>query len=200
MDSSETGKDMVESSPLEEIQRYCQGKFLSMSISREMSFSPKRWCCATGAKLVTCLARIVLLSHPLKKIPGCLSLSGVLLLHGIQALDSLIILQRLFLALNLCNNLLLRRRMWLEGIALEKFLIRIRILNQPQGHALILIHIMNLTLGLSILRKNSLPNLRRKLHQRFLKIRPSWEDFSTGARSKCTSEMYLHNNKETYHR
>ena len=65
---------------------------------------------------------------------------------------------------------------------------------------LILIHIMNLTLGLSILRKNSLPNLRRKLHQRFLKIRPTWEDFSTGARSKCTSEMYLHNNKETYHR
>ena len=31
--------------------------------------------------------------------------------------------------------------MWLEGIALEKFLIRIRILNQAQGHALILIHI-----------------------------------------------------------
>ena len=43
-------------------------------------------------------------------------------------------------------------------------------------------------------------NLRRKLHQRFLKIRPIWEDFSTGARSKCTSEMYLHNNNETYHR
>ena len=51
-----------------------------------------------------------------------------------------------------------------------------------------------------ILRKNSLPNLRSKLHQRFLKIRPSWEDFSTGARSKCTSEMYPHNSKETYHR
>ena len=112
----------------------------------------------------------------------------------------LIILQRFFLALNLCKNLLLRQRMWLEWIALGKFLIRIRILNQAQGHALILIHIMNLTLGLSILRKNSLPNLRRKLHQRFLKIRPSWEDFSTGARSKCTSKIYLHNNKETYHR
>ena len=40
----------------------------------------------------------------------------------------------------------------------------------------------------------------KELHQRFLKIRPTWEDFSTGARSKCTSEMYLHNNKETYHR
>ena len=171
-----------------------------MAISRGMSISPKRWYCATGGKLVTCLTRIVLLSYPLKKIPGCLSLSGVLLLHGIQALDSLIILQRFFLALNLCNNLLLQRRTWLEGIALERFLIRIRILNQTHGHALILIHIMNLTLGLSILRKNSLPNLRRKLHQRFLKIRPSWEDFSAGARSKCASEMYLHNSKETYHR
>ena len=146
---------MLESSPREEIQRYCQGKFLSMAISRGMSFSPKRWCCATGAKLATWLARIVLLSHPLKKIPACLSLSGVLLLHGIQALDSLIILQRFFLALNLCNNLLLRRRMWLEGITLEKFLMRIRILNQTESHALILIYIMNLTLGLSILRKNS---------------------------------------------
>ena len=92
---------MLESSLQEESQRYCQGKFLSMAISRGMSFSPKRWCCATGAKLVTCLATIILLSHPLKKIPACLSLSGVLLLHGIQALDSLIILQRLFLALNL---------------------------------------------------------------------------------------------------
>ena len=162
-----------------------------------MSFSRKRWCCATGAKLVTCLARIVLLSHPLKKIPAC---REVLLLHGIQALDRLIILRRFFVALNLYNNLLLRRRMWLQGITLEKFLIRIRILNQTQSHALILIHIMNLTLGLSILRKNSLPNLRRKLHQRFLKIRPTWEDVSTGARCKCTSEMYLHNNKETYHR
>ena len=54
---------MLESSPREEIQRYCQGKFLSMAISRGMSFSPKRWCCATGAKLVTCLTRIVLLSR-----------------------------------------------------------------------------------------------------------------------------------------
>ena len=173
-----------------------------MVISRGMSFSRKRWCCATGAKLVTRLERIVLLSHPLKKIPACLSLSEVLLLHGIQALDSLIILQRFFLALNLCKNLLLRRRIWLEGIALEKFLIRIRILNQTQSHALglILIHIMNLTLGLSILQKNSLPNFGRKLHERFLKIRPTWEDYSTGSRSKLTSEMYLHNNKETYHR
>ena len=88
---------MLESSPREEIQRYCQGKFLSMAISRGMSFLLKRWRCATVAKLVTCLARIVLLSHRLKKFPGCLSLSGVLLLHGIQALDSLIILQRFFL-------------------------------------------------------------------------------------------------------
>ena len=58
IDPSETGKGMLESFPREEIQRYCQGKFLSMAISRGMSFSPKRWCCATGAKLVTCLVRI----------------------------------------------------------------------------------------------------------------------------------------------
>ena len=194
------GKDMLESSPREDIQRYCQGKFLSMAISRGMPFSPNRQYCATVAKLVTSLAKIVLLSHPLKKISACFSLSRVLLLHGIQALDSLIILQRFFLSLNLHKNLLLRRVMWLEWIALEKFLIRIRILNQTQSHAMILIHIMNLTLGLSIFRKNCLPNLRRKLHQRFLKIKPCWEDFSTGARSKCTSKMYLHNNKEMYHR
>ena len=51
---------MLESSPQEEIQQYCQGKFLSMAISRGMSFPLKRWCCATGAKFVTCLARIVI--------------------------------------------------------------------------------------------------------------------------------------------
>ena len=61
------------------------------------------------------LERTVLLSHPLKKIPGCLSLSRVLLRHGIQALDSLIILQKFFLALNLCNKLLLRRKDMLRG-------------------------------------------------------------------------------------
>ena len=83
------------------------------NIQRDVLFAEK-WCCATGARLVTCLARIVPLSHPLRKIPGCLSLSGVLLLHGIQDLDSLIVLQRFFLALNLCNNLLRRRRMWLQ--------------------------------------------------------------------------------------
>ena len=81
------------------------------NIQRDVLFTKKVVLCARGAKLVTCLARIVLLSHLLKKIPACLSLSGVLLLHGIQALDSLIILQRLFLALKLCNNLLFRRRM-----------------------------------------------------------------------------------------
>ena len=61
------------------------------------------------------LERAVLLSHPLKKIPGCLSLSRVLLRHGIQALDSLIILQKFFLALNLCNKLLLRRKDMVRG-------------------------------------------------------------------------------------
>ena len=83
-------------------------------LSRKISFhgniqrnilSLKRWCCATGAKLVACFAK----NCPvIKKIPGCLSLSGMLLLYGIQALDSFIILQKFFLALNLCNNLLLR--------------------------------------------------------------------------------------------
>ena len=53
---------------------YCQGKFLSMEISRGKSFLPKSWCCATGAKLDICLARIALLSLPLK-IPACPSLS-----------------------------------------------------------------------------------------------------------------------------
>ena len=42
IDPSETGKDMLKSSLLEDIQRYCQGNFLSMTISREMSFSPEK--------------------------------------------------------------------------------------------------------------------------------------------------------------
>ena len=57
---SETEKEMLESSKREDIQRYCQRKFLSIVISKEMSFLRKRWFCATGAKLGTCLARIAL--------------------------------------------------------------------------------------------------------------------------------------------
>ena len=129
IDPSETENSMLESSRREEIQRYCQEKFLSIAISRGMSFSRKRWCRARGAKLVTCLARTAQLSHLLVKILACLSLSRVLLLQRIKTLHSLILPQRFFFALDLCNNLLLRRKMWLEGIAREKFRIRIRVLD-----------------------------------------------------------------------
>ena len=57
---SETEKEMLESSKREDIQQYWQRKFLSIVISKEMSFLRKRWFCATGAKLGTCLARISL--------------------------------------------------------------------------------------------------------------------------------------------
>ena len=57
---SEVARDMSESSLREGIQRYCQGKLLSMVVPVDMSSLQKRWCCATGAKLVTCLARIIL--------------------------------------------------------------------------------------------------------------------------------------------
>ena len=36
----------------------------------------KRWCCAAGAKLSTCLAKVVLRLHPPQKILACLSLSN----------------------------------------------------------------------------------------------------------------------------
>ena len=100
IDPSKTGKGMLESSLREEIQRYCLRKFISMKISKGMLFSRKRWCCATGTKLVICLARIVLLSLPLKKILVCLSLSRVVLFHRIKTLYNLTLLQRFFLALN----------------------------------------------------------------------------------------------------
>ena len=58
IDPSETGRH-VRISLREEIQRYCQGKFLSMAILRGMSFSPKSWLLgySTGARLVTCLGK-----------------------------------------------------------------------------------------------------------------------------------------------
>ena len=146
-----------------------------MEISRGMSFSWKRWCCATGAKLDTCLARIVLLSLPLKKILACLSLSRVVLLHRINTLYSLILLQRFFLALNFCNNLLLWRRMWLGEIILRKLLIQIRTLCQNQSHALILVHTVSLAMGRWLLWRNPLSHLRRKPYLKILKIRPVWE-------------------------
>ena len=42
-------KGILKSSPREEIQRYYQGKFLSMVGSKGMFFSQKRMCCATGS-------------------------------------------------------------------------------------------------------------------------------------------------------
>ena len=166
---------MLKSSPRDRIQRYYRGKSLSMVGSRGMVSSRKRWCCATGAKLDTCLARIVLLSLPLKKILACLSLSRVVLLHRINTLYSLILLQRFFLALNFCNNLLLWRRMWLGEIILRKLLIQIRTLCQNQSHALILVHTVSLAMGRWLLWRNPLSHLRRKPYLKILKIRPVWE-------------------------
>ena len=40
--------------------------------SKGMFSSRKRWCCATDAKLGTCLARIALWLHPSQKILACL--------------------------------------------------------------------------------------------------------------------------------
>ena len=45
------------------------------------------------------------------------------LFKGIKILYNLILLQRIFLALNPCNNLLLRQRMWLGETILRNLLI-----------------------------------------------------------------------------
>ena len=148
--------------------------FFHGNIHRDV-FPRKRWCCATGAKIDTRLARIFLLSLPLKKILECLSLSRVVLLHRIKTLCSLTLLQRFFLALNLCNNLLLRRRMWLGEIILRKLLIQIRTLCQNESHALILVHRVSLALGRWLVWGTTLSHLRRKPYLRILKIRPVWE-------------------------
>ena len=55
---------MLKSSPRERIQRSYRGRLLSMVGSRGMFSSRKRWCCATGVKLATCLVRIALWLHP----------------------------------------------------------------------------------------------------------------------------------------
>ena len=64
-----------------------------MVVSKGMSFLRNTWCCATGVKLGTCLARITLWLHPPLKILACLSLSRVVLLHRIKILYNLILLQ-----------------------------------------------------------------------------------------------------------
>ena len=77
-------KDTAESIPREGVQRHSQGKFLSMVVFKGMPFLWKRWCCATGVKLGTCLAWIALWLHPPLKILVCLSLSRMVLLHGMR--------------------------------------------------------------------------------------------------------------------
>ena len=103
-------KGMSKSSPRMEIQRYCQGIFPCMVVSKGMSFLRNTWCCATGVKLRTCLARITLWLHPPLKILAYLSLSRVVLLHRIKILYNLILLQRITFAVSCRKNILLRRR------------------------------------------------------------------------------------------
>ena len=168
IDPSGTGKGMLESFPREKIRRYCRRKFLSMAVSKEMSLLRKRWCCVKGAKLDTCLDRIVLWLHPLKKILECLPLSRVILFHRIK---------KPYTAWSFCRDSPLR---WVLATTLweivpGKFLVGIRILDQTQSHALILIHIMSMTLRLWLFRRNPFPCVQRKLYPRFLKISPIWE-------------------------
>ena len=113
--------------------------------------------------------------NPTQKDPSISLLSRVVLLLRIKTLYSLTLLQRFFLALNLCNNLLLSRRMWLGEISLRKLLIQIRTLCQNQSHALILVHTVSLALGRWFLWRNPLSYLRRKPYLIILKIRPVWE-------------------------
>ena len=97
---------MLKSCLQEEIQRCYQGKFLSMVVSKGMSFSRERWCCATGAKLNTCLVRIAHWIYPPQNILACLSLTRVVFLHNIKILYNLILLQRFTLAVNPRKNYL----------------------------------------------------------------------------------------------
>ena len=101
----ETVKDTSKSSPWERTQRYYQGKFISLVVSKQNHLSRKGWCCATGVKLGRCLARIALWLHPPLKILVCFFLSRVVLLHRIKILYSLIPLWSFTFAMNPCKNL-----------------------------------------------------------------------------------------------
>ena len=101
---------MLKSSPRDRIQRYYRGKSLSMVGSRGMVSSRKRWCCATGAKLDTCLARIALWLHLPQKILTCIWLSRVILLERVLLLCSQSLLLRLSLQLSLNRHILLLER------------------------------------------------------------------------------------------
>ena len=76
-------------------------------ISKGMFFLWKRCCCATGAKLDTCLVRISLRLHPPQKILACLSLSKVILLGRIRLLCNLNLLSTLSFLQSLCGQFLL---------------------------------------------------------------------------------------------
>ena len=145
---------MLKSSSEEDTELYYQRKVLSMVASKGISFSRRRWCCATGVKLGTCLRRIGLWLHQLQKILVCLSLSRVVLLHRIKILCNLILLQRFTLRVNPCKNLLCCRRKWTGKFLQGKILTRIQTLSQTQSPALILTHGVSLALGRWFLRRN----------------------------------------------
>ena len=124
-ETSEMENGMSKSFPQEEIQQYYEGKFTSMVVYEGMSFSRKRWCCATGVKLGTCFTKIVLRLHTPLKILLCLSLSRVVNLHHIKILYNLFLLQRITLVVNSRDNILLRRRMRTGRLLLLRGLLRI---------------------------------------------------------------------------
>ena len=146
---------MSKSSPWKGIQRYYQRKVFSIVVSKGISFSRKRWCCATSAKLDTCSTRISLWLHPPHKILACLSLSRVVFLHRIKILYPLILLQRFTLAVNTHKTLLHCQRKWTGKFILGKMLTWIQALNWIQTPALILTHEVNLALGRRFLLEES---------------------------------------------
>ena len=99
-------RDMLKSSPRGRIQRSYQGRLLSMVGSSEIFSSRKRWCCATGVKLATCLVRIALWLHPPRSILTCLLQSRVLPLLGVLLLSSRSPLSRFGLQPSLSRHLL----------------------------------------------------------------------------------------------
>ena len=115
-------------------------KIISMVISKGISFSWKRWCCATGAKLESCLARIAMWLYPPQKILACISLSRLVLLHRTKILYNLIVLQRFTLVLYSRKSLLRCRRKWTGTFLLGTILNRIQTLSWTQTPALILTH------------------------------------------------------------
>ena len=168
-------KGMLKSSPWQGIQWYYQGKVLFMVVSIEMPFLRKRWCCATGAKLSTWLARISLLLHPTLKILARLSLNRVIPLERIWLLCNLNLLSWFSLLQILSRHpLLLWRR-------LERRILRRRQYHRRKRLTLVLIHsqsqvvIMtlhwNLLLSQELLRRIPLACLLRRTYLLFRSFR-----------------------------